>query len=155
MELKIGNIPILVDEEDFPKIFNHKWHLFKSRGNLYIRGWNENLRKKVFLHRIILEVYDKRQVDHINGNTLDNRKCNLRICNSKENIRNRPKHATNTSGYKGVFAVAKCLNKWRVLIGVDNKRTYIGVFDSKIEAAKAYNEAAIKYFGEFANLNKL
>ncbi len=143
----------LVDIEDIPKIFNQAWHRFSNRGKIYVRGWDRNRRKKVLLHRLIMDVDNKNaQVDHINGNTLDNRKINLRICNSTQNIRNRPKHSNNTSGFKGVY---KCESKWKVVIGVDGKRIYLGTFNCKQKAALAYNQAAKKYHKEFACLNNV
>jgi hypothetical protein len=109
------------------------------------------------MHRIVMGVTDpKIFVDHINGNTLDNRKENLRLCNNTENCRNSKKSVNNTSGYKGVSYVpwsGKWLrNKpWRAYIVVDRKQISLGMYKTKEEAHEAYKQAAVKYHGEFAN----
>ena len=94
------------------------------------------------------------QIDHINDNGLDNRRSNLRICSQSQNLMNCRKPKTLfSSKYKGVSWVQKH-KRWKVSIAFKGKRKYIGHFLSEIDAAKAYNKAAEKYFGEFARLNK-
>lgn len=153
MELSLPDgTNFLVDVEDIPKIFNNSWHIFNNRDKKYIRGWDKRLKKKVLLHRLIMEVIDfKDQVDHINGNTLDNRKSNLRICSHRDNILNRDKYKNNSSGYKGV---SKSGDKWIATIGINNKKEYLGIFENKEDARIAYDNAAILNFGEFARINK-
>jgi hypothetical protein len=90
--------------------------------------------------------------DHINGNGLDNRKCNLRTCSNTNNQRNSKLRADNTSGYKGV-SWTKNKNKWIVHIKVEKKQIYLGVYTCLIAAAKAYDRAAKEHFGEYANTN--
>lgn len=111
--------------------------------------------KTMYLHRLIMGATKRTEiVDHINGNIYDNRRENLRIGNKStngSNLRHLPIH--NTSGFKGV-AFDKVNNKWRAQIQVNGKSIKIGRFKDKIDAAKAYDEAAIKYFGEFACTNK-
>jgi len=111
------------------------------------------------LHRVILGVTDPEiKVDHKDGNGLNNVRYNLRVCTTAENTRNKQKSKGNTSGFKGV-----CWHKrdkcWAVQICVDYKGVHLGHFpgtpEGKIEAAKAYNVAAIKYYGEFARLNNI
>jgi hypothetical protein len=94
------------------------------------------------------------QVDHINGNTLDNRKFNLRICTAAENTKNTKLKSSNTSGYKGV-AWHTGTNKWRAYIVLDNRQKHLGLFKTKEEAALSYNEAALKYHKSFARLNNI
>ena len=94
------------------------------------------------------------EVDHRNGNKLDNRKSNLRICSRSENQMNRGKQKNNTSGFKGVSQI-KMNQKWVAYIKVNYKRIYIGCFLKKVDAARAYNMAALKYHGEFGLLNKV
>jgi hypothetical protein len=155
---KYGEFESLVDSDDYRKIK----HLTISVGVYYQKGTSRiakiyaryvDKRKNHFLHRLIMNVTDtKLQVDHINGNTLDNRKCNLRICTQKQNLRNQKLNIKNKSGYKGVFWRER-LKKWETSIQVDCKHIYLGIYENKVDAAKAYNEAAKNYFGEFAHLN--
>ena len=87
-------------------------------------------------------------VDHINGDTLDNRKCNLRICTQADNMKNQKKHIRNTSGYKGVSWNKKS-KAWEVSITQNGKRHYLGMYKDKEEAIKVRKEAEEKYFGEY------
>lgn len=105
------------------------------------------------MHRQILRVEDSTVfVDHKNANGLDNQRNNIRTCTSSQNMSNRcaPKH--NTSGYKGVVKYAN-RSKFKAKIRVNGKDVYLGYFHSPKDAARAYNEAAVKYYGEFALLN--
>jgi hypothetical protein len=100
------------------------------------------------MHRFILGLQpgDKRQGDHINGNSLNNQRCNLRIATNSQNGANARKHSNNTSGYKGVTWNRK-LQKWRVQIAC--------CFDSKKEAAKMYDLISQLVFGKFARPNNV
>jgi len=89
-------------------------------------------------------------VDHINHNTLDNRRCNLRVCTQNQNRYNLNLRKNNQSGYKGVSFKH---NHWEVQLKKDKKYIYGGSFKDKIEAAKAYDKKAKELFGEFAKLN--
>ncbi len=154
IKVKINNKECLLDLEDAQVLVDHDWHLHinKTNGAFYLRGWDKDNKKKILMHRLIMQAKVSEQVDHINGNSLDNRKDNLRICNHSENVRNRKKPKSNTSGYKGV-SWCRASSKWKALIGINNKRIYLGIFNCKHKAALAYNEAAIKYHGEYAMLN--
>jgi hypothetical protein len=90
-------------------------------------------------------------VDHINGNTLDNRRSNLRVCTHAENMRNRRKNSNSSSGYKGVFW-DNHYKKWSSYIRVNNKRIYLGRFDDSKVAYEAYVAASKKYHGEFGRI---
>ena len=138
----------IIDDEDYEKVMQHKWSF--SRSTRYPRCGTKN--GTMYLHRFVLGLTkeDKVVVDHKNGNVLDARKENLRICSRKQNSQNRIKVLAK-SGFKGV---RKCWNKWQAVIQVNGKTVVIGSYDNKIDAAKAYDEAAIKYFGEFACTNK-
>ena len=91
-------------------------------------------------------------VDHINGNPLDNRKSNLRICTNAENQRNRGVNKNNTSGYKGV-CWAKQNKKWKARIKHNGKLIHLGYYKDKEEAARAYDKKAKELHGEYAYLN--
>lgn len=108
------------------------------------------------IHRYIMYLaghnITNKQIDHINGNTLDNRIENLRLCTSKDNNRNASKRQDNTSGYKGV-SWHKGHQKWAAYIRVNKKLIHLGYFFDKIDAANTYNKFATQYFKEFAKLN--
>ena len=104
------------------------------------------------MHRIILNAPKGTMVDHINGNGLDNRKENLRLCTTRENNANQKKNRNNSSGYKGVAKASNC-SKWRAYIRVDGVQRHLGNHNTPEEAARAYDAAAKKHFGEYAHLN--
>lgn len=105
------------------------------------------------MHRQIIGVTDpKIQVDHKEGIGLDNQRKNIRQCVHQENVMNQGISSSNKSGFKGV-CMEKGSKKWRAAIKKDGKRIHLGLFSDKIDAAKAYNDAAKKYHGEFAHLN--
>jgi len=140
-----------VDDADFYELNKHKWYANKSRDVVYVKRATKmtdgRKEKLIFMHRQIMGFPDKMVVDHINHDTLDNRRCNLRICTNKENFHNRKRRTESKSGYQGVTWYKK-LKKWRASIYLT-----IGYFDSKEDASKAYDEMAKKFFGEFACLN--
>lgn len=153
MEIKLYNTDkvAIIDVEVYDKIKLYNWYLSKAE-NGYVQAWKN--RKTHLMHRLILKPNKNIHVDHINGNVLDNRKSNLRECTHSQNMSNRKIHKNNKSGYKGVYW-SKSHEKWRSQIRKNNKRFFLGYFSDLIEAAKAYNKAAIKYHGEFARLNKI
>lgn len=105
----------------------------------------------VFLHRLIAKAASDEKVDHINGDTLDNRRSNLRFYVGSQNHQNR--HASNgSSQFKGVCR-HKQLGKWQAQIRLNRRARYLGVFASEADAARAYDAAARQLFGEFAATN--
>jgi len=133
----------LVDDEDFEWLNQWKWHY--SKFGYAVRKPKE----QIYMHRFIMKPEQGLFTDHINGDKLDNRKENLRICTTGENMRNRPKQSNNTSGYKGVFWHKKA-KRWFAKIGFMRKSIHLGLFDTREEAYERYCKAEKEYFGEFA-----
>jgi len=154
IELTQGKV-VTVDAEDFEKLFKFTWQ-FNGNGGCSYAMVRKIKGRSMLMHRFLmgLKEGDPRHVDHINGNGLDNRKKNLRICTKAENMRNSKLPKDNKSGYKGVHWVKK-LNKWRSTIRMNNKIIYIGLFDSSLKGAKAYDEKCLELHGEFAKTNKM
>lgn len=160
--IKLGNgMSVKVDDEDFEYLNQFKWQYFKNAHNnnfyarriVYLKG-NKKTRK-IRMHREILGLTDKNPkilVDHINHDGLDNRKINLRICNSSENAANSLKRKSNKSGYKGVHWNKKHKQYYAQIV-VNRSKKHLGCFENPVEAAKAYDAAAVKYHGEFALVN--
>lgn len=154
---KHGRHVIIVDDEDYELVNSHIWHVTKlPSGDLYastnLRIGNK--RTNVQMQRILMTTVRGMHIDHKNGNPLDNRRGNLRIATHSQNMCNQRIRVNNTSGFKGVkLRKGVPFKKWLVRINVNKKEIFVGSFENKIEAAKAYNEAAKKYHGEFAKLN--
>lgn len=151
--IDLGNKKYSIIDSDMEHLNEFKW--FCSDVSYAVRTLND-ARTRIHLHRVIMGVTDpKISVDHINGNTLDNRKCNLRLCNNAENSRNKRKRSNIefTSKYKGVDFKQK-ENKWRAQISVNRKKINLGDFKTEKEAADAYDIASLLYHENFANNNK-
>jgi len=146
----------LVDDEDYDELNKFKWCADKVRGHWYAtRGvWDPLMKttRKIRMHQLLVTFTDKRTyTDHINQDTLDNRRCNLRVCTNSENMRNcRKSH--NTSGYIGVVW-DKARQKWIAQIGFHWDHIFIGRYDNIIEAAKAVDNKARELYGDYALLN--
>lgn len=150
----------IVDDEDYDYLNQWKWYYRKSKGKktgyaLRNQSIGYGKQKNIQMHRVILGYSGATlQVDHINSNGLDNRKANLRLCTPNGNIQNQGLRICNKTGFKGVY-FRKDLKKWQVHITSDRKRIHLGYHEDKEAAALAYNEAALKYHGEFARLNNI
>lgn len=131
------------DLEDYEKIKNYCW--CECQGYIETKINNSSIR----LHRLLFEVSDKEVIDHINHDTLDNRKYNLRIATVSQNGMNQKLSTRNTSGEKGVswHKRDKC---WRAFITVNKKYIHLGSFNTKDEAILARRKAEEKYFGEYS-----
>lgn len=156
MEIKLTkNKVTLIDDEDAERVLELKWHVSRSGSGIDYAGHTKKIHGGVILlHRYLLDAPDGMFVDHINGDTLDNRKSNLRICTHKENLRNQRTPKNNNSGFKGVMWY-KRISKWRAYIRVDKVQFHLGYFETKEDAALAYNISAIKHFGQYAKLNNI
>jgi hypothetical protein len=145
----------IVDPEDYGHLAKFKWHVCKSGNTFYARrkvAHKKNKKTIIYMHRQTIKAPEGFVADHINHNGLDNRKANLRRATWTQNIRHSKKTRNKfQSNYKGLFHRRDGM--WRVLITVNGRRIYLGCFKDEIEAAKAYDTAAKKYFGEFAALN--
>lgn len=151
----------IVDDDAFADLSLHKWTFQASdtcvRGEGYAFRYSEGgalRRRRIFMHDVILPPPTGKKVDHISGNTLDNRRDNLRHATRSQNAVNRPLASNNTSGYRGV-SFHKGKGRWRASIKQDGRAIYLGSFSDKEDAARAYNEAALRLFGEFAILNEV
>ena len=143
----------IVDEEDFAQLSKFKWYASKDRNTFYAVRRNPKGKrpKAIRMHREILG-YPPGLVDHKNRNGLDNRRENLRRCTPAQNQQNRRKKITSKSSLKGITWHA-ARKKWQAQIKVNKKNIYLGLFKTEEQAAKAYDEAATRYFGEFARGN--
>lgn len=157
IELTQGKTAI-VSAEDFEYINQWKWsydgHNHCAVRSETIKKDGKYKSKSILMHKLIMETPKGMDTDHINGDRLDNRKSNLRICTHRENMCNRKQSKANKSGYKGVSWDNK-YSKWVTRIRTSEKYMHVGYFKDKLSAAKAYNEAAKKHHGKFAKLNEL
>lgn len=154
MEIKIhNNTTCIIDKEDFSRVSKHKW---------YLDDWGYARRNKKFkdgtadsdplrMHRFVLKTKSKLVVDHMNGNKLDNRKTNLRLCTVAQNNFGRGIKKDNTSGCKGVH-FNKPTGKWMARISAYGKRKYLGLFKTKELAYSAYKEVSKELHGDFSNI---
>lgn len=144
----------LVDDDVYEWASRYKWQVQPHRNTFYARrnGGVWPFSKTIRLHREIMSAPSGVQVDHINGDGLDCRRVNMRLCTHTENQHNSRRRTDNTSGYRGVY-LHKASKKWDARIKVNGKVLFLGHFTSPEAAARAYDEAAKKYHGDFANLN--
>ena len=149
----------LVDDEDFEELNNVKWYAlwnphtktFYAVRNIRVRNGKRTM---ISMHRIIMNTPKGMDTDHQDGDGLNNQRTNLRVCTNAQNNQNKSKYSNNITGFKGVV-LHKEAKKFQAQIFVNRKHINLGLFNSLKKAALAYNEAAKKYHGEFANLNPL
>ncbi len=143
----------LVDDADFEWLNQWKWH-YRNTGYAIRRDYCGEKPRWVRMHRLIINAPKGMEVDHKNGDKLDNRRSNLRIATHKDNCRNVPKRSNGKNIYKGVEK-GSLAKSYSSRIKVNGERIYLGSFKTAETAAKAYNQASKKYFGEFGYLNKI
>ena len=149
----------MVDDDDFDFLNQWKWNAgLKKSTNTYYASRNQRTVKKnarqetIRMHRVIMNAGKGQIVDHRDGNTLNNQKNNLRFCTNGQNSANRRARENKLSRFLGVH-YQKDNKNWLAQIRVNKKTTHLGCFKNEIDAAIAYNNAAILYHGEFARLN--
>jgi hypothetical protein len=150
---KYGEFKVLIDLEDIDRCKKYNWNIHKTTTGKY-KSWSGYyvINHEVgLLHRFIMQVTDRKiEVDHKYGNGLDNRKCNLRKCNSSENSMNQKKRKSD-SGITGVlWYYYRNINKWWAYIGLNNKKISLGYYDKLEDAIEARRKGEIKYFGEYS-----
>ena len=144
-----GGRVTLVDDDDYERLTTRAW---KVTSNYVCRTERRNKKDRhITMSRVIMNCPENMVVDHINGDTMDNRKCNLRVCTQKQNAFNRDKQKNNTSGYKGV-TFNKWSKRWQSVITKNRVNYYLGLFDTPEEAYEAYKSKAKELHGEFAKV---
>lgn len=143
----------LIDKCDVDLIFDARWHSKVKRHTVYARTnlLIDGSYKTTYLHRVLMGDIGNMQVDHIDGNGLNNRRENLRMVTHAENLQNQPASHRNTSGFKGV-SWNKFAKKWVANIGVDGKSYYLGSYDSPHVAHAAYCDASSILHGQFGRV---
>lgn len=158
LKIRIGKDRFaLVDQADYDFIKDYLWYCSANKWGAYVQGFPKgqagNNRKRVSMHRVILNAPKGMCVDHINGNGLDNRRGNIRLCTPAENSYNRKLQHNSTSGHRGVYW-HKASRRWRARISYARENISLGYYNNLEDAAKAYKEAAKKYYGEFCPIEK-
>lgn len=139
----------IVDAADFHSLGCHKW---SSSGSSRMYAARRCDGKTVYMHRLLVGALADEEVDHINGNPLDNRRSNLRVASRAQNMANSIGRC-GSSKYKGVCR-KKQTGRWSAQIGQEGRGTHLGYFDKEEDAAAAYDQAAVSTYGEFAKTNK-
>lgn len=135
----------IVDDEDFDLLSRFNWCYSGTYAVGGVFG------KKTYMHRFLNGTAEGLDTDHINGNKLDNRKCNLRSSSRSHNMANTVRNKNNTSGYKGVHKSRVPLAKpWIAQITKDRRNVYLGYYETPEDASRAYQSAAYELFGQFA-----
>ena len=148
-----------VDDDDYDALMKQKWravasnHTFYALGSTSRKDSPEYRQHALFMHRVVNKTPEGFYTDHINGDGLDNRKCNLRTCSPQENNRNRRAKKGSKSKFKGIVWRPK-IKRWEAKAVIDKKYYYLGSFVNEIDAANAYNEFVRNNFGEFCYKNK-
>lgn len=148
----------IVDDGDFEWLNRFTWHAklrSDGRGFYADHAWRlpSGRVHHIRMHRMLLKTPVGQRIDHVDGDSLNNQRANLRFCTASENGGNARLNRNNRSGFKGVFWRWDCC-RWRVSITVEHRKFCVGHFSTLLEAAQAYDEAAVKFYGEFARTNR-
>ena len=149
-----------IDDKNFNWLNKHKWYAQKHRKTYYAKRNTiiDQKQKIIYMHRLIIENKLKRKIKsneethHINKNGLDNREENLKIVTKSQHRMMKEKRKDCTSCYKGIY-YHKQRKKWHARIQLNGKCISLGLFKNELNAAKAYDIAALKYFGQYAKTN--
>lgn len=143
-----------VDDEDYEWLNQWRWYASKSKKKFYAgrNFWSNGKSNPKSMHRLIMNNPSNMQIDHIDGNSLNNQKSNLRICNNQQNCRNRLSRDNTSSIYKGVY-FDTWSGKWRAEIKVNGIYAHRKRFNLELDAAHQYDIWAKSLFGEFLGLN--
>src|SRR5579871_4595837 len=158
LQLSQGQTAI-IDDADLPLASQYKWWVQKVNSGAYyaITNYNDEdgKRRRLYLHRLLMNPPVGFVVDHKDGNTLDNRRNNLRVCTHSQNMaaHRKPKSSKKRSQYRGVRYVAEGKRHWSATITYQGKQRHLGVFYTEAEAAQARDKAALEICGEYAVLN--
>src|SRR3990167_3193433 len=148
----------IIDDEDYSRISGYSWFTHRERNQFYAwayAGGGRKRREYIRMHQLILARQGTVEVDHINGDGLDNRRHNLRYATRHQNSMNMRKHSHGSSRFKGVCwdRNTRGRKKWLAQITSNYKRIFLGRYLDEEQAARAYDEAALRHFKQFARLN--
>lgn len=157
---KTGKLEFIIDAEDYNRVKALHWIPRRDkRGAFYavtsfrFKDSGKNMRAQIQLHKFVTS-FEWDIVDHIDGNSRNNKKANLRNATTRQNCMNRGLNKKNKHNGKG-FCFDKSQNKFKAYIYLNGKSKHLGMWETRDEAAAAYNKAAIEHFGEFARLNEV
>jgi hypothetical protein len=140
---------ILIDDEDAALLSQYRWRVHKYGRRLWYATMHAT-GETVYMHRLIMAPTQDQEVDHIDGNGLNNHRGNLRCCSHAENIRNRVKRKDSLNPYKGVYPNGR---KWSARLHIDGRFRRLGNFETPEEAARCYDRAIVEQHGEYARRN--
>jgi hypothetical protein len=154
MVLNIDGYDFTIDDEDYSKVKDFKWHVLKSKRHGLVYAIAYVQKTAVLMHRLVMgmAIGNGLFVDHINRDTTNNHKSNLRVVSHGQNMMNCKMHSNNQAGYKGVSMDGGRLNPWKAQIRINGKKVTLGRFPTPEQAYEAYCLASIKFHGEYGRV---
>jgi hypothetical protein len=150
-----NNKTAIVDDQDYSELSNYKWHCYQDPLSKiwYAKRTTPRMNGKQKTIRMHQQIMGRPLIDHINHNGLDNRRCNLRICTTSQNMKNNQRKILNSSGFRGVYLDknVKTSHKWRTIIRINNKNISLGYYDTPEKASEIFNIKSKEIYGEFFN----